>query len=119
MAYEKQTWVTGEVITKEKLNHMEDGIADSGGVIVAEEDSDAQLDKTWQEICDALSEKKQVYVYAHRLLGDDEFETRFEPVCAVKKEFVGGDTPEYEFYVYTAQGSYMTDSSTGYPVNIS
>ena len=30
MAYEKQTWVTGEVITKEKLNHMEDGIADAG-----------------------------------------------------------------------------------------
>ena len=29
MAYEKQTWVTGEVITKEKLNHMEDGIANS------------------------------------------------------------------------------------------
>lgn len=31
MAYEKQTWVTGEVITEEKLNHMEDGIANSGG----------------------------------------------------------------------------------------
>lgn len=26
MAYEKQTWTTGEVITQEKLNHMEDGI---------------------------------------------------------------------------------------------
>lgn len=26
MAYEKQTWTDGEVITKEKLNHMEDGI---------------------------------------------------------------------------------------------
>lgn len=28
MAYEKQTWTTGEVITQEKLNHIEDGIAD-------------------------------------------------------------------------------------------
>ena len=27
MAYEKQTWTTGDVITQEKLNHMEDGIA--------------------------------------------------------------------------------------------
>ena len=27
MAYEKQTWVTGDTITAEKLNHMEDGIA--------------------------------------------------------------------------------------------
>ena len=26
MAYEKQTWTTGDVITQEKLNHMEDGI---------------------------------------------------------------------------------------------
>lgn len=25
MAYEKQTWTTGEVITAEKLNHIEDG----------------------------------------------------------------------------------------------
>lgn len=27
MAYEKQTWNTGDVITAQKLNHMEDGIA--------------------------------------------------------------------------------------------
>ncbi|WP_291648932.1 hypothetical protein [Clostridium sp.] len=26
MAYEKQTWNDGEVITKEKLNHIEEGI---------------------------------------------------------------------------------------------
>lgn len=30
MAYEKQTWVNGDVITAEKLNHMEDGIAEGG-----------------------------------------------------------------------------------------
>ena len=26
-AYEKQTWIDGETITKEKLNHIEEGIA--------------------------------------------------------------------------------------------
>ena len=31
MSYEKQTWATGDVITAEKLNHMEDGIEDAGG----------------------------------------------------------------------------------------
>ena len=31
MAYDKQTWVSGEVITAVKLNHMEDGIANAGG----------------------------------------------------------------------------------------
>ena len=30
MAYDKYTWHTGEVITEEKLNHMEDGIAAAG-----------------------------------------------------------------------------------------
>lgn len=35
--YEKYTWVTGEIITAEKLNHLEDGIEDayqkpSGGI---------------------------------------------------------------------------------------
>jgi hypothetical protein len=30
--YEKQTWVTGDVVTADRLNHMEDGI--SGGVLV-------------------------------------------------------------------------------------
>ncbi len=30
MSYDKQTWVTGEVITAAKLNHMEDGIASGG-----------------------------------------------------------------------------------------
>lgn len=27
MAYEKQTWIDGEKITKEKLNHIEEGIS--------------------------------------------------------------------------------------------
>lgn len=30
MAYEKQTWTTGETITASKLNHMEDGIGAGG-----------------------------------------------------------------------------------------
>lgn len=35
MAYEKQTWNCDDVITADKLNHMEDGIesASSGGVL--------------------------------------------------------------------------------------
>ena len=59
MAYTKQTWQTGEVITANKLNHMEDGIASSGGgggVLVVNAvvgDSEVTLDKTWQEIYDA------------------------------------------------------------------
>ena len=32
MSYEKHTWETGEVITADKLNHMEEGIR---GVMIA------------------------------------------------------------------------------------
>lgn len=35
--YEKQTWVTGDVITEEKLNHMEDGISTGGGIYSIED----------------------------------------------------------------------------------
>ena len=34
MSYEKQTWQTGDIITAEKLNHMEDGIKEAPGYIV-------------------------------------------------------------------------------------
>ena len=57
MAYEKQTWVTGEVITAEKLNHMEDGISGSGGsnALICEYDYNLEhTDKTFGEIKDAL-----------------------------------------------------------------
>lgn len=30
MSYEKQTWATGDVISAEKLNHIEDGIESAG-----------------------------------------------------------------------------------------
>lgn len=34
MSYEKQTWQTGDVVTANKLNHMEDGIATGGGDVL-------------------------------------------------------------------------------------
>lgn len=55
MSYEKQNWKNGDVITATKLNHMEDGIA-GGGVLVVNGTIDGNtmtLDKTWQEIYDA------------------------------------------------------------------
>lgn len=56
MSYDKQTWQRGDVITANKLNHMEDGIADVGGVLVVQGTVDGPtvtLDHTWQEIYDA------------------------------------------------------------------
>lgn len=36
MSYEKQTWATGDIVTADKLNHMEDGIASGGSCYDAE-----------------------------------------------------------------------------------
>ena len=37
MSYEKQTWQTGDIITAEKLNHMEDGITSAQVYSVSED----------------------------------------------------------------------------------
>ena len=57
MSYEKQTWANGNVITAEKLNHMEDGIASggSGGVLVVstvydDDSGKTYLNKTFEEV---------------------------------------------------------------------
>ena len=53
MSYEKQTWTTGDVITAEKLNHLEDGIESGGMMIVTITGNDTDgytSDKTFAEI---------------------------------------------------------------------
>ena len=34
MSYDKQNWVTGEVITAEKMNHIEEGIENVGATLI-------------------------------------------------------------------------------------
>lgn len=61
MAYTKNTWTDGDIVTSAKLNHMEDGIANAykmlhvGNVTMNATGNTGTLDKTWQEIFDAVS----------------------------------------------------------------
>lgn len=76
MSYEKQTWTTGEVITAEKLNHMEDGIGSCVMVATATEDGEfIVLDKTYNEINNHLASGGMVFV--HQQQGDDSYSTVF------------------------------------------
>ena len=110
MAYEKQTWVTGEVITKEKLNHMEDGIANSGGILFLNEDRTGVLDKTWNEINTALRNGQLVFVL--------ETEETFVNLLFVGTVGIGMGN----VYFLTVLGSdaessdFQTDDPNGYPV---
>ncbi len=58
--YTKQAWNAGDVITEEKLNHMEDGISNAGGVLIVNQNYNelmgvTTLDKTYKEIHDAYN----------------------------------------------------------------
>lgn len=58
MAYEKHTWTSGEVITAEKLNNMEDGISSNSVLLIDESEEtptegDVQLNTTFGEIYEA------------------------------------------------------------------
>lgn len=62
MAYEKQEWKCGDTVTAEKLNHIEEGIANSGGALVLKTVRTEKVDNctyhytghTLQEVIDAL-----------------------------------------------------------------
>ena len=117
MAYEKQTWVTGEVITKEKLNHMEDGIANGGGgsgIFIANLDNDAsRLDKTWNEIHTALENRQPSYACLSQ--GNDEI------MLPILGAYYSGSLNTYGIIMLNSSKSQLsvsnltTDNPDGYP----
>ena len=64
MSYTPTEWKNGDTITAEKLNKIEEGIADGGVLIVTKTDdvehTQITLSKTWQEIYDAVISGKQI-----------------------------------------------------------
>ena len=113
MAYEKQTWQTGDVVTAEKLNHLENGIADTNTMIINVSEQGV-MDKTWLEIHTALSLGKRVIT----VVTNEEFESvyqyttftagKVEDIYGVNAAMIGpmSDIINIMFY---------TDSQNGYP----
>lgn len=78
MSYEKTNWKTGDVITSEKLNKMEEGIAEAGGsgsvsivslpieethIINSSSNAEVKsLNKTYGQIYNALKNGANVYI---------------------------------------------------------
>ena len=62
MSYEKHTWETGETITAEKLNNLENGVENANILIVT--DNSFILSHTWNEIYQAMSLGIPVYFKA-------------------------------------------------------
>ena len=111
MSYEKQTWTTGDTITAEKLNHMEDGIENNGTLVVnaVESDDIITLDKTWQEIYDAFP---NVYIL-ETIVEDNMSGTAKENIAAVSFGEEQGET----FYIVASSHQYIANSPNDYPSN--
>ena len=118
MSYEKNIWKTGDVITSTKLNRMEDGIANAGGILViggltvGMNQTSYQFigtaDKTWQEIDNALAAGVRCVVVGSGMGGHIQL-------------IVSGtrcDNENYIFYISDGQNDpifFTTTSADGYP----
>lgn len=103
MAYEKQTWANGDIITADKLNHMEDGIA-SGGVLVVGttvSGNTITLDKTWLEIHEALLTGGAIIV--------TETAELIVAGCQMSAGRYGVLLPSGDVYTATAEDGYPVD----------
>lgn len=112
MAYEKNTWARGDVVTSAKLNHMEDGIAGRtlviGGFMTNNHGSfEGTSDKTWQEIHDALVAGKECISIIQD--GDSVYREVF-----VSAKY----SAETSKYIISGEITAECNSSEGYPTNI-
>jgi len=64
MSYEPTVWKKGDIVTSEKLNKIENGIANCGNIMVVNYDPEVnRTDKTWQEIYDAAEMKTMIVLF--------------------------------------------------------
>lgn len=114
MSYTKNTWETGDVVTAAKLNNMENGIAAACQVLFVHESVDYSedsttytLDKTWQEIHDALEVGIAVLF---KVNNETEVGQMF-----ISSAYL--DEASGEFYVELENNysSYTTSTANGYP----
>ncbi len=89
MAYVPKDWVTGEVITEQALDHIEQGVA---GMImyvhITMTDNVATMDKTLREIANALASGVIVAVLTN---GGSELEYSFDFVYGTMIDTVSND----------------------------
>lgn len=90
MSYTPTTWTTGDTITASALNKIENGIANAGSALICNstyngEDDIYVLDKTVQEIYDAMRGGTPVYIkYQYGEIGQDYVDILyFAPVTKI------------------------------------
>ena len=114
MSYTPTEWKTGDIVTADKLNKLENGVASAGGggSLVCEYDPDNNyaLNYTYQQIADAAASGKIVVI----AYPEESFANYAYLVSA------GVDFEGYYRVRFFDNGSYVnlfTDSPNGYPVD--
>lgn len=108
MAYDPTNWKSGDVVTAAKLNKLEQGVANGGVLVVgATIDSDKMvLDKTWQEIYDAL--QGGVFISMPTQPGATQKDIIIAKSAGIEDEYYFVSVPDYNI-------SFETESADGYP----
>jgi len=124
MSYEPTTWKTGDVITANKLNKIEQGIAAIGDTPVVTDHpiivvnatmngTTVTLGKTWQEIHDAFEAGKLVFISYMAPSGEEEDSTLWYVVDTYLDEdtcYVGAKTGSTSIAIW-----FKASSANGYP----
>lgn len=100
MSYEPTNWQAGDIVTSAKLNKLEQGVANGGGILIVHSDENGILDKTWQEIYDA------------ELAFQQEIDNDYKSIYLISQIGVEDNT----YYIQFASFSYTTSSPDDYPV---
>lgn len=99
MAYEKQTWASGDVVTSAKLNHIEAGIGASTFVITltTEDTYTYTADKTWKEVRDAVAGGALPIVKFYQ--EDDSEKDFYIATVHTVTEYLNPENPLYKYEV--------------------
>ncbi len=113
MSYTPTAWKTGDVVTSAKLNKLEQGVASAGGNLAVghtEEGITTTLDKTGQEILDAIQAGKTVVLVFDYFESDGEVEVY---TCNA----VDFEDSTYSFYFARKLGemAFTASALTDYP----
>lgn len=119
MSYTPHTWQAGETVTAEKLNVLEQGVADAGGggtlLVTVTEQADTPssgyttvtMNKTWQELRDAIVSGVTPVFCAHYV---DEYVEDWNLVVILDVFYVDG-----AYGTRAGDQDFATDSPNGYP----
>jgi len=107
MNYTPTEWNTGDIVSSQKLNKLEEGVKGAYEVMVINVNiENGALDKTWQEIYDAMAQG--IFCVAIADSGTPEGGIMTAVISSVS-------ISEGTYIVRVADTTYTASSATGYP----